>query len=288
MLIFVTSCAPSNQGADVKEISFASMIEVESRISPSELRVAAVGNGAAEILVAMGLGNLIVGRDIASEIDELVDVPLVTNGHNLSAERVLALRPDLIIVDPNTTPRSALTQVERAGVEVVEIPERYDLDGISAKIDSIASALNLPEIGRALKKEIGDALADVGDRGDGDRSRVLFLYLRGGNGIFLVGGRDSGADVILDAAGAIDLGATLYKNPFTPINSEAILALKPDIYLLMSAGLESVGGLDAFRELPGIDPSIPVITVDDSLLLSFGPRTPDLIRQLNEAIYGDR
>ena len=263
------------------------MITLEDLPVVSDTRIAAVGNGVAEILVAMGLENLIVGRDIASEIDQLADLPIVTNGHDLSAEKVLAVRPTLLITDPNTSPRSAINQVARSGVEVIEVPESFSVQGITSKINLIATTLGVPEVGRVLNQRIEDATAEVSVKQSNPSARVLFLYLRGSNGIFLVGGPGSGADTLLEAAGAVDLGSTLYKNPFTPINSEAILGLKPDRYLLMSAGLESVGGVEAFRKLPGIDPTVPVITVDDSLLLSFGPRTPDLIRQLNEAIYGD-
>lgn len=287
MLIFTSSCGADSESTDVKEISSAQMIALEDQSVVPDTRIAAVGNGVAEILVAMGLERLIVGRDIASEIGQLSDIPIVTNGHDLSAEKVLAVRPTLLITDPNTAPRSAIDQIARSGVEVIKVPEGYSLQGIATKIDLIAQSLGIPGVGESLNQRIKETISELSINQGDFQARVLFLYLRGSNGIFLVGGPGSGADALLNAAGAKDLGSTLYKNPFTPINSEAILGLKPDHYLLMSAGLESVGGVEAFRNLPGIDPTVPVITVDDSLLLSFGPRTPDLIHQLNEAIYGN-
>ena len=274
----------------MSEISSAEMITLSQDPSSlegsSSLRVAAVGNGSAEILVAMGFTKLIVGRDIASEIEALREIPIVTNAHEISAEKVLSVDPDLLIIDSNSSPKSAIAQLERSGIRIVEVPESYDLDGIKEKIAVIAEAIGDPGRGELLTQEISRKIAKIGAE-EGEKFDLLFLYLRGSNGIFLVGGKGSGADALIEAAGARDIGSTLYSNPFTPINSEAILGLKPDRYLLMSAGLESVGGIEAFRKLPGIDPKVPVITVDDSLLLSFGPRTPDLIRQLSEAIHGN-
>jgi iron complex transport system substrate-binding protein len=57
----------------------------------------------------------------------------------------------------------------------------------------------------------------------------------------------------------------------------------------MEKGLLSVGGIDGLLKLPGVaqteaGKNRAVIAVDDSLLLSFGPRTPDLVAQLSEAI----
>ncbi len=57
----------------------------------------------------------------------------------------------------------------------------------------------------------------------------------------------------------------------------------------MSKGLASVGGFPGLKKLPGIAQTSAgkqarVLAVDDSLLLSFGPRTPDLILQLAAAV----
>lgn len=52
----------------------------------------------------------------------------------------------------------------------------------------------------------------------------------------------------------------------------------PDVLLVMTRGLESVGGIDGLLALPGVSSTRAaaaraVIAVDDDLLLSFGPRT---------------
>jgi iron complex transport system substrate-binding protein len=66
-------------------------------------------------------------------------------------------------------------------------------------------------------------------------------------------------------------------------------SLNPDLILVMIKGLASVGGVAGLVELPGIAQTNAgknkrVIAVDDSLLLSFGPRTPDLLTQLSTEV----
>lgn len=290
ILSLLMGCGAENSGNsqsdqnNLYQILEAEPIELpESKKAKSDLRLVALGNGSAEILTALGLVENIVGRDIASTTLSLKDVPIVSNGHDLSAEKVLALKPDLVFTDLNTSPRSAIDQIVRSGVEVIEIPESYTLEGINKKVLAISKALGIENSGSLLEKKIEKSF-QLNQRAS--EKSVLFLYLRGGNGIFLVGGKGSGADEMIFAAGGIDIGTSQYRNPFTPINSEAILNLQPDFYLLMSGGLDSVGGVDQFRALPGIDPKIPVIAVDDSLLLSFGTRTPDLIKKLRVIING--
>ena len=65
--------------------------------------------------------------------------------------------------------------------------------------------------------------------------------------------------------------------------------MNPDLILVMTKGLDSVGGINGLVSLPGIGQSEAgqakrVIAVEDTLLLSFGPRTANLIDALREAI----
>ena len=57
----------------------------------------------------------------------------------------------------------------------------------------------------------------------------------------------------------------------------------------MEKGLKSVGGARGLRNLPGIaqtpaGQATNIITVDDSLLLSYGPRTSRLIAELRKIL----
>jgi iron complex transport system substrate-binding protein len=118
--------------------------------------------------------------------------------------------------------------------------------------------------------------------------RVAFLYLRGTSSIYLIGGPGSGADSLLEAIGAVDVGAQNLDRPFNTLTAESLAALNPDVIVVMSKGLESVGGIDGLLKLPGVaqtkaGKNSAVIDVDDSLLLSFGPRTPSLVEALATA-----
>jgi iron complex transport system substrate-binding protein len=73
------------------------------------------------------------------------------------------------------------------------------------------------------------------------------------------------------------------------LTAESLATLNPDVIVVMSKGLESVGGVDGLLKLPGVaqtkaGKNSAIIDVDDSLLLSFGPRTPSLIEQLRIAL----
>ena len=292
VVVTITSAALSLTGCSTAqskaiEISSARATTIKSSESPVTQKVVALANGAGEIISAMGFKSILIGRDIASTDVDLKSVPIVTSGHQVVAEKIIALTPDLVIVDKSTGPQSALDALAVAGIRVVTTPEAWTLGDMPAKVRAIADAIGVPASGAALNTALNSSLNKLQE--SPEKSRVVFLYLRGGSSIYLIGGKGSGADSLISAVGALDVGAATLTNPFSAMTSELLASLNPDVLLVMSKGLQSVGGVSGLVQLPGIAQTAAaknrrVIAVDDSLLLSFGPRTPDLIEQLSVAM----
>ena len=283
--LLLTGCSTAQTKAI--EISSARATTIKSSESPVTQKVVALANGAGEIISAMGFKSILIGRDIASTDVDLKSVPIVTSGHQVVAEKIIALTPDLVIVDKSTGPQSALDALAVAGIRVVTTPEAWTLGDMPAKVRAIADAIGVPASGAALNAALNSSLEKLQE--SPEKSRVVFLYLRGGSSIYLIGGKGSGADSLIGAVGALDVGAATLTNPFSAMTSELLASLNPDVLLVMSKGLQSVGGVSGLVQLPGIAQTAAaknrrVIAVDDSLLLSFGPRTPDLIEQLSVAM----
>ena len=237
----------------------------------------------------MGYRDNLVGRDIASSTPELKDVPIVTSGHQVLPETIIALNPALVIVDSATGPQSAITKIQNSGIKVVTVLQSWNMSDVSKKVAQLGDALNAPKSAELLITKLDATVAGSKvSASSNKRPKIAFLYLRGTSSIYLVGGKDSGADYLIEATGGIDVGAQVLAKPFNPLTAETMATLNPDIILVMAGGLESVGGLAGLKDLPGVAQTPAgkkgyVVAVDDSLLLSFGPRTPSLIEQLSIA-----
>jgi iron complex transport system substrate-binding protein len=290
-ILMLTACAQSESNSQnvitQSDVTSVSVTPVEKL---TDVRIVALANGAAELIVAMGYKENLVGRDIASSTAELSDVPLVTSGHQVIPETIIALDPSLVIIDDATGPSNAITKLETAGIRVVSISQSWNLAELVIKIDQIGVALGTPQSATRLKNLLSESVTGnlVGASPTDKRLKVAFLYLRGTSSIYLVGGQGSGADYLINATGAIDVGAQQLDKPFTPLTAETMALLNPDLILVMIGGLESVGGVSGLVDLPGIAQTTAgknrqVVAVDDSLLLSFGPRTPSLISELAAA-----
>ena len=281
----LTAC--SSGEVAVQEIKTAAAISIEDGGTSSAKRVIALANGSAEILVSLGLKQILIGRDIASTEEVLLDIPIVTSGHQVVAENILKLSPDLVLIDDATGPLAAIKTLRENGVKIVQVRQAWTLSDINLKIADIAGAVGAIPSGVALSEKINQSLSEVkqADR----KARIAFLYLRGGNSIYLLGGKGSGADSLISAINSVDAGAEFSKDPFTPVSAEVLAELNPDVILVMSKGLASVGGAAGLKALPGVAQTTAgkkgrILAVDDSLLLSFGPRTPDLILQMAASV----
>ncbi len=284
-LVFVSGC--SSQPSAVEQIDSVDAISISTTQSTQYLRVVALANGSAEIIASLGHLDILIGRDVASDVASLESVEVVTSGHQIVAEKILSLNPDLVIIDTLSGPSSALVAIEKAGIRIVKISEAWKLDEINRKVSEIAQAIGAIDDGKNLIAALQGSKSAVTQIPVG--KRIAFLYLRGGSAIYLIGGKGSGTDSLIAAIGGVDAGAQKFDNPFTPMTAEAIATLNPDLFLVMSKGLESVGGIDGLVELPGIAQTQAgkkraIVAVDDSLLLSFGPRTYSLLVALSKSV----
>jgi iron complex transport system substrate-binding protein len=265
---------------DVRSIS----LTTDTALTAS--RVVVLANGVAEIIQSLNAQSIMVGRDISSTEDSLADIPIVTSGHQVLPEKVISLKPDLVLIDASTGPKAAIATIKAAGITVVETPESWSLEDLPIKVRAVGAAIGAQAQAELLIQELNSSLKVSTVKSS---PRVAFLYLRGTSSIYLIGGQGSGADSLLKAIGAVDVGAQSLARPYNTLTAESLAALNPDVILVMSKGLESVGGVQGLLKLPGVaqtkaGKNSAVIDVDDSLLLSFGPRTPSLVEALADAL----
>lgn len=287
-LLALTSCGQKSMEALDISASDVSTTRIESKETPRFTRVIALANGSAEIIDSLGLKKILIGRDIASTEPALKSIPIVTSGHQVVPEKIISLKPDLVIIDSSVGPQQAIETLRSSGVKVELINEVWTVGAIAEKVMEVANLLGVIKSGEELAQSISSTVLAASEKVSGS-PRVLFLYLRGGNSIYFVGGQGSGADSLLASIGAIDVGAASQDQPFTPLTAETLIELKPEIILVMSKGLASVGGVSGLIELPGVAQTpagkeARVISVDDSLLLSFGARTPSLLTAMADAL----
>lgn len=253
----------------------------------------------AATVFALGLGDQVVGRDSSTLFAGTEDLPVVTKtGHTLNPEAILELAPTVMLTDTSIGPKEVRQQLRDAGIAVVIISGEHRLDTTEELVTQIAAALGVPSRGEALvaqlDEELDDALAEIAavvPAEESDRARMLFLYVRGSANVYYIFGSDSGADSLIDAVGGIDVAGEIGWAGMKPMTAEALVEAQPDVLVMMTDGLSSVGGVDGLIERVPAVAETPaganrrVIDMADSEILGFGPRTAEIVRALARALY---
>jgi iron complex transport system substrate-binding protein len=253
----------------------------------------------AATIQGLGFGDALVGRDVSTTFPGSGDLPVVTTGgHTINAEAVLALRPTLVITDGTIGPRDVLEQLREAGVDVVFVESEPSFAGAEELARQVAAALGVPEGGDRLAASIRESveekvaeIAAIAPASAAQRVRVLFLYLRGGAGVYYLFGEESGADELIRGLSAVDVAAEIGWTGMRPMTDEALVAADPDLVLVMTDGLASAGGVDG---LLASHPALALtaagqhrrfVDMADGVVLGFGPRSADVLDALARAVY---
>ena len=184
-----------------------------------------------------------------------------------------------------------IEQIRNAGVAVVIVPEIEELTAGPTKLRLVGQALGVPKRGAKLAAQVAGqiALARREAARATSKPRVAFLYVRGGP-VQLIGGTETRSNSMIVAAGGIDAGAEAGIKGYQPITAEALVAARPDVLLFLSAGLESIGGVNGALRIPGVAQTPAgrnrrMLAYDDLLLLGLGPRTGAALRSLVRGLH---
>lgn len=255
-------------------------------------KIAAIGGSITEIVFALGEQDRLVARDSTSVYpQDALKLPDVGYMRQLSPEGVLSVDPSGILALQGSGPKEAVDVLRKASVPYIEVPERFDNDGILDKIHAVGKALGAEAKADALAAKV-DARLKAAEKQTASltqRKRVLFiLSMQGGK--ILASGSGTAADGIVRLAGGVNAidGFSGYK----ALSDEAVITAAPDVILMMDHAGPSVPD-DVLFANPAIA-STPagaahkVLRMDGGYLLGFGPRTADAIHDLAVAFYGEQ
>ncbi|MVA53936.1 ABC transporter substrate-binding protein [Agrobacterium vitis] len=257
---------------------------------PQANRIVSIGGTVTEILYDLGAGERIVAVDSTSLYPpEVSSKPNVGYMRRLSAEGILAQKPDLILTEAGSGPPDALAVLAQSGVALVNIPQQPSAETVAPRIRAVGAAIGKGPQAEALASQFEtqlDTLKTDLAHLPAQKKRVLFV-LSIANGRIMAAGKDTAADAMIRLAGAANAvgDSTGYK----PLSDEAVIAAAPDIILTMEHGAAPLSAKEIFA-LPALATSPAAktqafLSMDGLYLLGFGPRTADAARELASKLY---
>ncbi|MEM6683158.1 MAG: ABC transporter substrate-binding protein, partial [Pseudomonadota bacterium] len=231
----------------------------------ADQRVVSIGGDLTEIIYALGKEGSLVATDTTSVYPAAaLATPKVGYVRQLSAEGVLSVEPDTILISGAAGPPQALEQLRAAGITLVELPTEYTIEAIFEKIDVVSTTLGADEKGTALKAKVVRDWAQAQSAISAlprDLSALFFTTLN--DGAPRAAGTQTAAHGLIDLLSARNVFAD--RTGYKGISLEAAVAADPDIIMVMDRYAQSAGGVSAIKNHPAI--SLTTAAKKDRIIL---------------------
>ncbi len=291
--LFLQACTDGQKKAASSDNSrVVSDKNTQPNSSGDGLRIISLSGYLTEILSTLGYEENIVGRDVTSTYPASIEeVPAVGRVSTLNAEALLALKPDIIVIEKGQLGEArAVQQLKGSGIKILAAPKSNHFASAIHTADYLSSYLDISDTEYEAMKEkiIADSIKLNKLLKDYDtRPSVLFIYAMGASRL-LVGGAETPVAAMIEKAGGKNAISSF--DNYRQLTPEALIEASPEVILMFNMGLKSLHGREGLSQIPGIQQTVAykedkIVTMNGHYLSSFGPRAAEAAIKLSKAIH---
>jgi iron complex transport system substrate-binding protein len=249
-------------------------------------RIVSLAPHATELLFAAGAGDRVVGVVATSDFPPAAKaLPTVGDARALDLERIVALKPDLVVGWPYTSPAQAATLAARGIALFVSDPATPT--AIADELERLGALAGTSGTAAPAARALRERWRKLAAR-DRAGPPVRVFYEIWDAPLFTLGGRHLVSQAIAACGGENVFAALTLPAPVVSV--EAVLAARPDVIVAGAAGGARPPWLDDWKTWPAL-PAVAngaLVTVDADLLHRAGPRFVAGAEALCAAIDGGR
>ena len=253
-------------------------------------RVVAITAANVEVLYALGAGDTLVGRgEYCDYPDAALAAPVVKSGAELNVEEVLALEPDLVIMDTMAQTIEQVEALENAGLKVI-ITKEDGIEGVYEAIALIGAAVGKEDEAAALTGSMQAAFADVAAAAQ-DSGKTVYFEISPLQWGLWTAGKGTFMDELATLCGLTNVFADV--DGWAAVSEEQVLERNPD-YIVTTSGyygegptpVEEIMGRQGWEGVAAIQNGA-VFNADNNQITRPGPRLVDAAQALLDFIHAD-
>ncbi|WP_460142398.1 cobalamin-binding protein [Pseudomonas sp. S3_B08] len=227
---------------------------------PAALRVVSLAPSLSEIVVELDSADLLVGvLDAGERPPAIADVASVGRYGQLDMERLLSLKPDLLLLWPGSVGAGQRDQLKRLNIPTF-VAEPHKLTQLATQIEAISKQLGRPERGAKRAAELREQLNDLRQRYRRDVPLRVF-YQVWDKPLYTVGGGQIISDA-LEVCGARNIFAEL-KLPAPQVSIEAVLQRDPEV--IVAGDQAQLGAWKAWPQVAAVRQGRLLLVTDKGL-----------------------
>ncbi len=268
--------------------------QARSVTSPVPHRIISLIPSVTEMLFAIGAGDAVVGVSTFDHYPHEVETRTKVGGLlDPDFERILSLRPDLVVV--YGTQSALIERLGRAHIPMFNY-EHAGLADVTRTLRQVGARVGRADVANRLALALEKRLTDVRTRiGNRPKPKTMIVFEREPGtlrGMFASGGVGFLHDM-LETAGGADVFSDVHRQSLQ-VTSELALARAPEVILEIRAGPEWTPARvarerDAWRALASM-PAVRtgrVYLLTDEVMSIPGPRVPDAVMLMARALHPD-
>lgn len=224
-----------------------------------------------ELVYAAGAGDRLVGTIDMSDFPAAArQVPRIGDVGRLDPERLVAARPDLVLVWGDGSPADQRALLARLGLPVLSL-EQHSLADVPATLEQLGRVFGTEPVAAAAARALTEQLDVLRHRYGGAR-RLRVFYQVWSTPLYTLGGHHVATEM-LGVCGAENVFAEQAASAFV-VDEESVYARDPDVVVLAGTPAETAEWLRRWqgrvplRAIAGGN----VITLDPDLVDRMGPR----------------
>lgn len=243
-------------------------------------RIVSTSPAITEIICALGAQELLVGRtDFCSYPPTVSNIESIGGISNLNIEKVVSLRPDLVI-SGSMVPKKSTEQLEKMHVPIVCVIEQQRFEGLFDNITKVGHLIGYEREADSLNSLLRSRYEALAHTITAPLPSVYYVVGYGKSGNFTASGNTFINDIIEHAGGynvAADINGWEY-------SLEALLTADPDYIVIRREDSASFCRMMPYTQLTAVK-SGHVIALESGTIDLQVPRNIDCIELLSQKLH---
>jgi iron complex transport system substrate-binding protein len=286
-LVLAISCSKPSKAPTQDNAAFRQVTDEAGRklsVPASIERFISLAPNLTEIAYAIGAGDRLVGNTTYCDYPEQAkSVQKVGDTLQPNIERILALRPQLILISTSSQLEAFAGQLQQHSIPVY-VTDPHDLEGVFRSIQNLGQLLGRQEQAEQLVDELRSRTAAV-ENAVKDRKPVRVFYQLSAEPLYTAG-RDAFVTDLIRRAGGLSVTAGV-PEAWPRYSEESAVAAKPDAVVLPTGGSMGAANADVASGLKN-SPAVlnsRVFKINGDFLVRPGPRAVDGLEAIARALH---
>ncbi|MDC9582094.1 vitamin B12 ABC transporter substrate-binding protein BtuF [Xenorhabdus sp. PR6a] len=241
-------------------------------------RVISLAPSTTELAYAAGLGDQLIAVSAYSDYPEAAKkLEQVADWQGINVERIIALKPDLILAWRGGNPQRPLEQLATLGIKIF-YSDVQKVDDVATELERLAAFSPHPDMAKESAASIRNKFNQLKQNYANLNPKPVFLQF-GMNPIFTSSSHTLQSEIVSACGGKNIFAGSLV--PWPQVNREQVLTRKPEVIVMGGTKAQKQQVADFWRP----QMKVSIIALNDDWFSRAGPRiilaAEQLCRQLN-------